>query len=127
MKVSLMRVVLLFLWMGSSLALRGASFARRAILVSAPPAVVVFISQGASGFVQDDSSVTGLGYRDNVGMRSYSGVQRAWERSAQMSQRESVLAMRTRRTSNPDVNIGTNPPLCFPPHDDHVVTPHCSP
>ena len=37
---------------------------------------------------------TGLGYTDNAGMKSYSSVQRAWEKSAGMSQREILLAAR---------------------------------
>ena len=37
---------------------------------------------------------TGLGYVDNAGMTSYSSVQRAWEKSATMSQREIALVAR---------------------------------
>ena len=37
---------------------------------------------------------TGLGYVDAAGMRSYSSVQRAWEKSATMSNREIMLAAR---------------------------------
>jgi hypothetical protein len=39
-------------------------------------------------------SPTGLAYTDDVGTKSYSQVQRAWERSSQMTQRESFMAMR---------------------------------
>jgi hypothetical protein len=37
---------------------------------------------------------TGLGYIDNAGSASYSQVQRAWEKSATMTEREKVLALR---------------------------------
>ena len=40
------------------------------------------------------SADTGLGYVDNAGAASYSQVQRAWEKSATMTERERMLAMR---------------------------------
>ena len=37
---------------------------------------------------------TGLGYIDDAGMKSYSSVQRAWEKSATMSDQEKFMAAR---------------------------------
>ena len=48
----------------------------------------------ANALVFRASADTGLGYVDNAGMKSYSSVQRAWEASADMSQREIMMAAR---------------------------------
>ena len=40
------------------------------------------------------AEASSLGYADDIGVKSYSQVQRAWENSAGMSQREIMLAAR---------------------------------
>ena len=48
----------------------------------------------AFSVVSHGSADTGLGYVDDAGAKSYSQVQRAWEKSAEMSEREKFLALR---------------------------------
>ena len=65
----------------------GGRVTRRATLFA--PCLVV-ISQLPSPSL----AITSLGYMDDAGVKSYSQVQRAWEKSATMSQREIILAAR---------------------------------
>ena len=68
-------------------ALHAPGFSRRALCVQIS---VVAMPLGCQPMYAD----SGLGYTDNVGMKSYSTVQRAWEKSAGMSQREILLSAR---------------------------------
>ena len=45
-------------------------------------------------FCSAASAQTGLGYIDDAGAKSYSSVQRAWEKSATMTEREKKMAAR---------------------------------
>ena len=62
---------------------------RRALCISG-------LSSAAACFVRPPPAAadTGLGYVDNAGAKSYSSVQRAWEKSSTMTNREIMLAAR---------------------------------
>ena len=64
---------------------------RRCVLPLIASAITTCISMPSTAARAVDTT---FGYVDTAGQKSYSQVQKAWEQSADMSQRERMLAMR---------------------------------
>jgi len=65
---------------------------RRGVAALLGAATSTSVPRDALAAVDLEGSSTGLGYMDDAGMKSYSQVQRAWEKSAAMSDTEKALA-----------------------------------
>ena len=72
---------------------RGRSTPHEQLLQTAATAVLL-APAAAFGAFQEIDVGTGLGYIDDAGVKSYSQVQRAWEKSATLTEREKYLQAR---------------------------------
>ena len=83
--------MLLAIVVALSVPIEAMAFTRRAFII--PAATAAALTARPAAFAATTPGGT-LGYTDDAGMKSYSQVQRAWEKSATMSDSEKLLAAR---------------------------------